>query len=85
MATDGSKGRQLATEIQRIEIECGRLGGGQAFTLPTYNRHGLDMLLIQQLRAVADYLATIQSPMPPASVAVVSRRKKTTVNAVKDG
>jgi len=55
MPSDGSIGRQKQIEFERIEAELQRLTG-KGFTLPRHNRHGADMLVIDQLRAIADVL-----------------------------
>lgn len=62
MATLSSMGRRRAAAIQRIEARGAALGGGQSLSLPTFSRHGPDMLLVFQLEAIADFLDRLPEP-----------------------
>lgn len=66
MATAGSIGKRRADVIQRIQDRCAQMGGGE-LTIPTYSRHGQDLLLVFQLEAIADYLDSIPVTAPALS------------------
>jgi hypothetical protein len=62
MATSGAIGKRRAEAVGRIEQRCAAWGGGQTLTLPRFNRHGADMLLVAQLEAIADFLEAVELP-----------------------
>jgi hypothetical protein len=77
MATDAAKGKRRALAVQRIERQCQTLSGGQSLKLPTFSRHGVDVLLILQLEALADFLeAHVQYPQQPQPTTQVKTTRK---------
>lgn len=66
MATEAAIGKRRLQAIRRIEAHCQALGGGKELKLPKNTHYGLEMLVVYQLEAVADYLETVEPPKPPS-------------------
>lgn len=60
MATATSIGRRRMQAIECIQNRCAAFGGGRELTIPTYSRHGQELLLVFQLEAIAKYLEGIE-------------------------